>query len=81
MQIEQLLLKCNFHTHTSVFSIFSPLRLVSQLDFDFCPQARVSEEMADMIMVVDMGEVVNKAMKIIIQMKFNVQEELERIYG
>ena len=34
-----------------------------------------------MIMVVDMGEVVNKAIKITIQMKFNVQEELNRNYG
>ena len=33
--------------------------------------------MADMIMVVDMGEVVNKAIKITIQMKFNVQEDLD----
>ena len=68
------------HSHQGLFN-FLPLRLVSQLDFDFCPQARVSEEMADMIMVVDMGEVVNKAIKITIQMKFNVQEELDSNCG
>ena len=68
------------HSHQGLFNFFTP-EVGQSVRFWFRPQARVSEEMADMIMVVDMGEVVNKAIKITIQMKFNVQEELDRNYG
>ena len=81
VQIEQLLLKCNFHTHTRVYSIFLTPEVGQWVRFWFLPSSACSKEMADMIMVVDMGEVVNKAIKITIQMKFNVQEELDRNYG
>ena len=46
------------HSHQGLFNFFTP-EVGQSVRFWFRPQARVSEEMADMIMVVDMGEVVN----------------------